>query len=58
MRSSARPMAVRRCTRKTDDSCYRNRRTFADVSLPQAHLDDVEAIADLALRHAVPRDEL
>lgn len=31
---------------------------FPDVSLPQVHLDDVEAIADLALRFAMPRDAL
>lgn len=32
--------------------------TFAGTNLPQVHLDDVEGIADLALRFAVPRDEL
>ena len=31
---------------------------FADVPLPQVHLDDIEAIADLAIRFAVPREEL
>jgi molybdopterin-guanine dinucleotide biosynthesis adapter protein len=31
---------------------------FAGSALPQVHLDDVEAIADLALRFAVPRDSL
>ncbi len=31
---------------------------FPGVSLPQVHLDDIEGVADLALRHAVPRDDL
>ena len=31
---------------------------FPDVCLPQVHLDDIAAIADLAIRFAVPRDEL
>jgi len=31
---------------------------FPYVDLPQVHLDDVEAIADLAIRYAVPRDAL
>ncbi|MCA3664279.1 MAG: molybdopterin-guanine dinucleotide biosynthesis protein MobB, partial [Methylobacterium sp.] len=31
---------------------------FAAVPLPQVHLDDIEAIADLAIRFAVPREEL
>ncbi|MCA3629560.1 MAG: molybdopterin-guanine dinucleotide biosynthesis protein MobB, partial [Methylobacterium sp.] len=31
---------------------------FADAPLPQVHLDDIAAIADLAIRFAVPRAEL
>jgi molybdopterin-guanine dinucleotide biosynthesis protein B len=31
---------------------------FPDACLPQVHLDDIPAIAELAIRFAVPRDEL
>jgi molybdopterin-guanine dinucleotide biosynthesis protein B len=32
--------------------------TFPACSLPQAHLDDIEAIIALALAHAAPRDQV
>lgn len=31
---------------------------FPDCALPQAHLDDIEAIIALALAHAAPRDQV